>query len=132
MFLKERLDRHWQTEAPKAGCLQQQQHCNLILYLDVCRFYWAKWMHIVLLWSSFSVQSADQRARANSSGEKEQISPSIWNLNGCPIKQTAGTALYTCGKQLILVHRCLGGSCLDRCQQHRETEDKGGKRKRCS
>ncbi len=63
-----------------------------------------------LLWSSFSVQSADQHTQANSSGEKEQISPSIWNLNGGPTKQTAGIALCTCRKQLILIPLHLGGS----------------------
>lgn len=96
-----------------------------------CLFCWEA-SHNVLLWSSYSEQSEERWARANSSGEKEQISPGIWNLNGCPIKQTAGIALCTCRKQLILIPSCLGGSCLDWCQQHIETKDKGEHLRRCS
>lgn len=38
------------------------------------------------------------------------------------MKQSAGIALCTCRKQLILISAHFGGSHLDRCQQHRETE----------
>lgn len=88
--------------------------------------------HSVLLWSSFSVQSADKHSQANSSAEKVQISPSIRNLNGGQTKQAAGIALCTCRKQLILIPPRLGGSCLDRCEQRRETKDKQDNLKRCS
>lgn len=83
--------------------------------------------HNVLLQSSVSVQSADKHTRANSPGEKEQISPSIWNLNRGLIKQTAGTALCTCRKQLILIPSHPGGSCLDRYQQTEEKRGEGRK-----
>lgn len=66
------------------------------------------------------------------SGEKEEISPCIWNLSGGPIKQTAVTALSAWRKQLILILLCHGGSCLDRSQQHRETNDEEKNLKRCS
>lgn len=56
-----------------------------------CLFCWEE-SHNVLVWRSFSVQSADKHAQANSSGEKEQISSSIWNLNRGLIKQTSSTA----------------------------------------
>lgn len=97
-----------------------------MIYRFGCLFCWEE-SHNVLVWSSSSVQSADKHTQANSSGEKEQISPSIWNLNRGPIKQTSRTALCTYRKQLILIPPHPGGSCLDWYQQPWEREGKGRK-----
>ncbi len=84
------------------GCFQVSlRQVNGSITGSECLFCW-KMSHGVLLWCSFSVQRAGQRAQANA-GNRKQISLSIWNLNGCPIKQTDGTALCTCRKQLILI-----------------------------
>lgn len=100
------------------------------LGLDACTA--GRWATVCCTGALFQSIVQPNRLKPTRREKRSRFHPAYGISMGALIKQTTGIALCACIKQLILIPSRLGGSCLDLCQQHRETKDKRENLRRCS